>query len=185
MKALLLFLSLYAVQPLKAQLNITKPSRITGNFDTAELAIQKYYHLAVQYKEGKGVPMDYQKAYDYFQKAANLGDSQSVYAIGYMHYKGLGCTQDYALAARLFAQGACGGRDNSMYFYGLAWRNGYGLPQNEDSAQYWLKKAAALGYKQAILELQSKAPENNNALRVGARMRRGFSLAFLCHSYEV
>ncbi len=165
MKALLLFLSLYAIllQPLKAQINIIKPSQITGNFDTAELAIQKYYRLAVQYKEGKGILMDYQKAFDYFQKAANLGDSQSVYAIGYMHYKGFGCRQDYALAARLFAQGAYGGRDNSMYFYGLAWRNGYGLPQNEDSAQYWLKKAAALGYKQAILELQSRAPENSNA----------------------
>lgn len=141
MKAILLSLSFFAtLSQLKAQSKADKSSGTIKNFDTAELAIQKYYHLAVQYKEGKGVPMDYQKAFDYFQKAANLGDSQSVYAVGYMHYKGLGCRQDYALAARLFAQGAYGGRDNSMYFYGLAWRNGYGLPQNEDSAQYWLKK---------------------------------------------
>jgi len=164
MKAILLFLSLFAtLSQLKAQSNADKSSVTIKNFDTTELAIQKYYHFAVQYKEGKGVPIDYQKAFNYFERAANLGDSQSVYAIGYMHYKGLGCRQDYALAARLFAQGAYGGRDNSMYFYGLAWRNGYGLSQNEDSAQYWLKKSAALGYKQAILELKSKAPENSNA----------------------
>jgi len=164
MKAILLFLSLFAVlSQLKAQSKADKSSATIKNFDTTELAIQKYYHLAVQYKEGKGVPMDYQKAFDYFEKAANLGDSQSVYAMAYMHYKGLGCKQDYALAAKLFAQGAYGGRDNSMYFYGLCWRNGYGLIQNEDSAQYWLKKSAASGYKQAILELNSRAPENSNA----------------------
>lgn len=164
MKVLLLLLSLaFLHPPLKAQLQSTnlKTKAESKNLDTT-LAIQKYYQLAIRYKEGYGVPMDYQKACNYFQKAANLGDSQSVYAIGYMHYKGLGCNQDYALAARLFKQGAYGGRDNSMYFYGLCWRNGYGLAQNEDSAQYWLKKSAATGYKQAQLELQSKVSENSN-----------------------
>lgn len=163
MKAILLFLSLFvALSQSKAQLKSDKSNGTIKNSDTTELAIQKYYHLGVQYKEGKAVQMDYQKSCDYFQKAANMGDSQSVYAIGYMHYKGLGCSQDYALAAKLFSQGAYGGRDNSMYFYGLCWRNGYGLTQNEDSAQYWLKKAAALGYQQAIQELKMPAPEDAN-----------------------
>lgn len=131
--------------------------------DTSKSAmIKNYYRLGKTYKDGNSVAMNYANAYYYFHKAAELGDPQSIYAVGYMKYKGLGTIQDYASAARLFAQGAYQGRDNSMYFYGLCWRNGYGLMQNEDSAQCWLKRAAALGYKQAILELQSKAPENLN-----------------------
>jgi TPR repeat protein len=133
----------------------------TTGSDT-QVQINQYYQLALQYKDGNGVAMDYAKAFDYFEKAAGLGDAQSVYSLGYMHYKGLGCEQDYGKAASLFAQGAQSGRDNSMYFYGLCWRNGYGVTKNEDSAQYWLHKAAATGYQQAIKELAMVAGENSN-----------------------
>jgi hypothetical protein len=123
---------------------------------------EAYYKLAVQYKDGDGVPMDYKLAFDNFSKAASLGDPQSVYAIAYMHYKGLGCTQDYQLAATLFGKGAALGKDNSMYFYGLCFRNGYGRITNEDSAKHWLQKSAELGYRQAIVELAMSAGENSN-----------------------
>lgn len=130
--------------------------------DTKETAIAGYYKLAIQYKDGNGVPMDYKLAYQNFSKAAEMGDPQSIYAIGYLHYKGLGCSQDYNKAAKLFYEGAILGKDNSMYFYGLCWRNGYGVDKNEDSAKFWLNKAAALGYKQAVKELQMSAGENCN-----------------------
>lgn len=117
--------------------------------------IKKYYALAKKYKDGDGIAIDYSKAFYYFSKAADLGDAQSIYAVAYLHYKGFGTTQDYFTASRLFSQGAYAGRDNSEYFLGLCFRNGYGLKQNEDSARYWLKKAAAQGYRQAFLELQT------------------------------
>ncbi|WP_197492131.1 T9SS type A sorting domain-containing protein [Arachidicoccus ginsenosidimutans] len=138
-------------------------SQSDSNPDNARLAaVKKYYALALRYKDGDSVAQDFDKAYYYFEKASELGDAQSTYALGYLHYKGLGTTQDYELAARLFRQGAYTGRENSMYFYGLCWRNGYGEEQNEDSAKYWLTKAADLGYKQAVWELQAKTPENSN-----------------------
>lgn len=124
--------------------------------------IQKYYRLAVQYKDGNGVGMDYTRAVGYFDQAARLGDAQSTYSLAYMRYKGLGCTQDYAAAALLFSQGALQGRDNSMYFYGLCFRNGYGVARNGDSARYWLARADSLGYPQAALELKMLAGENGN-----------------------
>ncbi|MDE3234530.1 MAG: SEL1-like repeat protein [Bacteroidota bacterium] len=133
-----------------------------GSNDSLQKIITQNYKLAIQYKNGDGVTIDYNKAYQYFNNAANLGDPQSIYAIAYMRYKGLGCQQDYTLAANLFAKGARMGKDNSLYFYGLCWRNGYGLPKNEDSAQYYLKKSADLGYKQALLELAMKQSENSN-----------------------
>jgi hypothetical protein len=131
--------------------------------DSITNLIANYYKLALQFKDGNGVTMDYAKAYSYFTKAADLGDAQSVYAVGYLQYKGLGCVQDYQKAALAFAQGAKTGKDNSMYFYGLCWRNGYGVvTKNEDSAKYWLNKAAAIGYKQAVKELKMTVGENSN-----------------------
>jgi len=121
-----------------------------------------YYQLAIKYKDGNGVPMDYVQAFKYFTIAANMGDAQSIYAIAYLHYKGLGCVQDYKLASKLFAEGAAIGKDNSMYFYGLCLRNGYGVSKNEDSARYWLQKSADLGYKQAVWELKMPSGENSN-----------------------
>ena len=152
-KLLTIFLSSILCLHLSAQTTTDSATKAT---------IVNYYKLALQYKDGNGVPMDYSKAYENFSKAANLGDAQSIYAIGYMHYKGLGCEQDYSKAASLFAKGALSGRDNSMYFYGLCWRNGYGVDKNEDSARYWLQKAAAIGYKQAVKELKMIAGENSN-----------------------
>jgi hypothetical protein len=130
---------------------------------TTQLEINNYYKLALLYKDGsKGVSIDFNQSYNYFFKAALLGDPQSIYAVAYMKYKGLGCIQNYDTAATLFAQGAAQGRDNSLYFYGLCWRNGYGVPQNADSAKYYIQKSADLGYKQALLELATSTSENSN-----------------------
>lgn len=134
----------------------------TSETETKAAAISSYYKLAVRYKDGNGVPMDYKMAYENFSKAAALGDPQSMYAVGYMSYKGLGCLQDYKKAADQFYKGAIIEKDNSMYFYGLCWRNGYGVEKNEDSAKYWLNKSASMGYKQATLELQMAVGENAN-----------------------
>ena len=126
------------------------------------VTIQKYYQSAIQYKDGKTIKQDFEKAFQNFQNAANLGDPQSIYSVGYMLYKGLGCTQDYSKAAALFQQGALQGRDNSMYFLGLCYKNGYGVIQNTDSANYWLKRAELLGYVQAKQEIKLVSGENSN-----------------------
>lgn len=134
-----------------------------SNSVNKEDLIRSYYKQALDYKDGtNGTKIDYRKAFEYFSKAAALGDEQSIYAVSYLYYKGLGVVQNYNTAAKLFGEGAYKGRGNSCYFYGLCFRNGYGKVQNEDSARYWLEKSAAQGYRQAKLELQMKAPENSN-----------------------
>lgn len=166
MKFLLLLLTLSGWACCHGQTTAKPVLPISANTASSNKAsveqAKNYYRLGIQYKDGKGVAMDYVKAYECFDKAAALGHPQSKYAKAYLLYKGLGCVQDYAQAASLFREGALSGRDNSMYFYALCRRNGYGIAQNEDSARYWLDKAAALGYQQAVQELAMKAPENGN-----------------------
>ena len=123
--------------------------------------IQTNYDLGLKYKNGIDTAIDFAKAYYYFDRAANLGDPQSIYAIAYMKYKGLGCEQDYTKASNLFKIGSNQGRENSMYFYGLCLRNGYGVEKNKDSAIYWLTQSANLGYMQARMELSQGMPENS------------------------
>src|SRR5690606_20231805 len=60
-----------------------------GADSSKRAAIKKYYSLAKQYKDGNDVTIDYVKAYYYFFRAAELGNPQSIYAVGYMKYKGL------------------------------------------------------------------------------------------------
>jgi len=155
MKTILLFATI---------LSATCHSFAQGIRDSAvQSQINHYYKLAMQYKDGRdGVAIDYNMAYGYFSKAAELGDAQSIYAVAYMLYKGLGCAQNYDTAAALFARGAAAGRDNSLYFYGLCLRNGYGVAKNEDSARYYLQKSADLGYKEAMMELQTPMAENSH-----------------------
>jgi TPR repeat protein len=134
-----------------------------------------WYNIGLMYKEKSPVP-EFEKAYKYFDTAAQHGYEQATYALAYMLYKGLGCQQDYTMAASLFKQGAFPERSNSMYFYGLCWRNGYGVPSNQDSATYWLQKAAQKGYKMAINELANSEGENSNAQarRISANLKNDF-----------
>jgi uncharacterized protein len=134
--------------------------------------VESWYNIGLIFKDDSQA-QDFEKAYEYFDKAAQLGDHQSIYAVAYMHYKGLGCAQDYSKAFDFFKKGAYLRRSNSMYFYGLCWRNGYGVSANVDSANYWLERAAKKGYRMAAKELASEESENSNgaARALSTRLR--------------
>ena len=144
-------------QPSKNGENLSAVKRLVRQPSAVEL-----YREGIKYKNGAGVAIDYKKAYAFFEQAAKMGDAQSLYAQSYMEYKNLGEVGDYVKAAKGFQKGAEEGRDNSMYFYSLCLANGYGVAKNADSAKYWLEKAAAIGYKQAIEELKQPHSENAN-----------------------
>lgn len=157
--------SLFSQTSIKRQIPKQKDTSKSAHQQVASKTslIKKYYYLAIAYKNGDSVAMDYHKAFAYFSKAADLGDPQSLYAKGYCFYKSIGCTQSYDSAAKYFRQGAYSGRDNSMYMLALCYRNQYvDVPEALDSAKYWLQKAAALGYRQAIMELNTKTPEHTD-----------------------
>lgn len=137
--------------------------------------VEAWYNIGLLYKESLQI-QNFAMAYQFFDTAAKQGNDQSIYALAYLHYKGLGCNQDYSVAASLFKKGAVVGRANSMYFYGLCWRNGYGVSTNQDSAAFWLQKAANKGYKMAISELANTQQENSNqqARTISTKLKSNF-----------
>lgn len=119
-----------------------------------------WFNAGTMYKNGTGTQQNFDQAYRYFSRGAAANDLFSGYGKGYMLYKGLGCTQNYREAFELFSLAARMKSKAAMYMLGLCYRNGYGTGVQADSAAFWLKKAAALGYRHAADELASNTPEN-------------------------
>lgn len=112
--------------------------------------------------KGDGVSQDYPYALNVFKQGANKDDSGCIYSVGYMYYKGFGCTQDYNQAVQQFELAAQKGNLAAMYMLGLCYRNGYGITIDTERAKYWLNKSAAMGFKNAEIELADSEAENVN-----------------------
>jgi hypothetical protein len=65
--------------------------------------------LALRYEHGRGVEQDYQKAFRLYCLAADRGDSEAYYALGWMHFNGRGVAPDPAVAAGWFEKAAAAG----------------------------------------------------------------------------
>jgi hypothetical protein len=102
-----------------------------------------------------------EKAFYYFDKAAQSGHPAGYYNAGYMLYKGLGCSQDYQKAFAYFEDGAAKDYAPAMYMLGLCYRNGYGVERSEGNAHFWLAEADKKAYKFATDEIEAETPENS------------------------
>ena len=110
-------------------------------------------NLAMIYKHKATESLGYSIAFNLFDSAVKINEPSAFFAKGYMLYKGLGCTQSYSNALQLFKRGIDSNRADCMYFTGLCYSFGFGLVANTDSANYYIEKAAKLGYKQANIFL--------------------------------
>lgn len=63
-------------------------------------------NLAWSYKNGRGCEPDYEKAIKLFERAAELGNSHSLYHLGDIYNKGLGTKQNVRLALDYWEKGA-------------------------------------------------------------------------------
>jgi hypothetical protein len=54
------------------------------------------------YHDGRGVPQDYKKTFEWFTKAAEQGNALAQLALGFMYHDGIGLPQDYVQAYKWF-----------------------------------------------------------------------------------
>lgn len=97
-----------------------------------------YYH-------GDGVKRDYEEAFKWFQKAANLGEPSAQFNIGMMYASGTGTKQDFAEAAKWYRKAADQGKTSAQLNLGMMYISGRGIRQNIDEGVKWLNKAADQG----------------------------------------
>jgi TPR repeat protein len=99
--------------------------------------------LAEKYYWGEGIPQDFNKAWQWYRIAADAGDADAQFRLGWMSYVGEGVRKDYADAARWWRLSAEQGNAVAQYDLGLMYLNGEGVRQDYVSAYMWLNLAVS------------------------------------------
>ncbi|KAF9129433.1 hypothetical protein BGW39_004157 [Mortierella sp. 14UC] len=109
--------------------------------------------LGDMYWKGKELCQDYQKAMDWYMKAAEQGHPTAQRRIGSLYKGGLGVTQDYTTAMAWYRkaadQGEAGAQNNIAQFY----KNGQGAAKDDVQAVLWFRRAAEQGHMVAQFNL--------------------------------
>lgn len=113
-----------------------------------------FYEIGSDYYHGfGGKEQNYEQAAKYFQSAANRGNAEAQYRLGYCYDKGLGVDQDYQEAAKWFELSANQGDKHSQWWMGFYYQYGRGVPQDYAEAAKWYELSANQGYGLAQFDL--------------------------------
>lgn len=102
--------------------------------------------MAYRSLNGKGVELDYKKAYKIFRIYAKQGDGEALNALGMMYKRGIGPEQNDKSAFGFFQRAMKKGYAKGAFNLGLMYKFGNYVAQNQDSAFYWLNKSKEMGF---------------------------------------
>ncbi|WP_243473471.1 SEL1-like repeat protein [Winogradskyella sp. MH6] len=139
---LFLFLSVYTIN---AQETNSVASKLTDS-----LSANGYYQSGNDYYKGNGVNQSNEKAFLFFKKAAEMGNSRGQYAIGYMYAEGIYVQQNYTKALEWFKKSEAQNNIKALNYLAHMYLNGIGVDQNDNIAFTYLKKLSDLGNVQAM-----------------------------------
>lgn len=103
-----------------------------------------------------------QKADDY-RAAANRGDAEAQFNLGFCYYSGYGVSQDFKQAVYWYTKSANQGYAMAQGFLGALYHDGIGVAQDYKQAVYWFTKAANQGLELAQSSLGG-CYENGNGV---------------------
>lgn len=144
-----------------------QPDNQTLQTQAAQGDAKAQANLGWRYAEGLGgLPKDYAKAREWYEKAAEQGDANAQYSLGALYDKGKGVSQDYwearqwyEKARQSFEKAAAKGDANAQYSLGRMYAEGTGVPQDYATARQWYEKAAAQDNKEAqsaLIKIRAK-----------------------------
>ena len=118
---LVTFLLLLAVIPkVVSEVALVEDAVRSGDYDQARALLEQAvsegdgdaaFRLGLLYRNGKGVPQDYEQTLKWYLKGATLGNGMAQTGLGYLYYKGLGVPQDNVQAYAWFDIAVEGGHD--------------------------------------------------------------------------
>jgi TPR repeat protein len=95
-----------------------------------------------------------EKAYFYFEGAADQGDQRSKFASGMMNLLGLGVPRNVPLGLDFLRPIAESGQANVAYIIGKVYQDGYWMVRDREQASTWFEKAIAYSqHPDAMLEM--------------------------------
>jgi TPR repeat protein len=115
-------------------------------------------NIGYLYKNGLGVPKDFEEAYFWFKKAADKNNPIAQYNIGNMYCYGEGMEKDFAKGAEWLTKAALQGNAPAQYNLGRMYQWGKGVKKDLQQARFWFQKAIDNGHekaKEALTKIKS------------------------------
>ncbi len=81
--------------------------------------------------------------------AAEQGDSNAMYLIGYCYFLGQGTRTNRKRAVTWWSKAAKQGQAEAQYWLGVSYEAGLGVPEDAATALKWLRQSAESGYESA------------------------------------
>jgi TPR repeat protein len=103
--------------------------------------------------DGRGVPRDFPKAAQAYEKAASAGNARAMNILGWLYENGLGVAKDLTKAREWYEKSAALGYLYAVNNTGRMYREGWGVPQDYAKARELSEKAAAAGNTEAMVSL--------------------------------
>lgn len=102
--------------------------------------------------------IDYEKAFNWYKKAADQNDAKSKYNLAIMYLNGYGVKKDLSKSVEYYRKSAVQGDADSQLQLGIRYLNSEGVERNIGTAKEWFQKAKLSGNKEADIYLE----KNNN-----------------------
>jgi len=91
----------------------------------------------------------HQKAMEYFEEAARLGNSEAKIKLALSHFYGNGVPQDLSRSYQLFQSAAKDGHPDGLYYTSISLLNGWGVTKDEKRGTKMMEKAREKGSRYA------------------------------------
>jgi len=98
--------------------------------------------VAAMYYTGQGTDQDFDKAAEWFRKAAQGGSPDAQYCLGKLYYYGQGVPQQFPEAAKWLSEAGLAGKGGAQYLLAVLYLYGKGVSQNPVKAYFWALLAA-------------------------------------------
>jgi localization factor PodJL len=103
------------------------------------------YEVGLRFAEGKGVPVNYEEAAKWYDRAADGGIVPAMFRLGTLYEKGLAGAKDIDAARRYYIRAAERGNAKAMHNLAVLDADGGNKGPNYKSAAEWFRKAAERG----------------------------------------
>lgn len=118
------------------------------------------------YGDGDDSEPNYEKAVEWYRKAAEKNDSIALCRLGICYLEGKGVKKDEKKAVEYFEKAAQSGYSEAQYQLGVCYEKGKGVNEDKKKALNWYNEAASQEHenaKKAHEKLQEKmSPKDNN-----------------------
>jgi TPR repeat protein len=109
--------------------------------------------LAYMYLLGENI--NYAEAKELYMQAANKGNIDAIYGMGWMYSEGMGVDSDYKIALEYYLAAVNKGHTGAMNAIGNIYKNGLGVNRNYTEAFNWYMKSAEHGNADAMKEISN------------------------------